>query len=93
MDRPKEREYWKPGDPLTEEDKKLLAPIIRKANALGYTPSQSDMNEAREINRIKRRFRTWGNAIKAADLPWVNYSSQQKSRASAKKTKKPQPKP
>jgi hypothetical protein len=74
-------EYWEPGDPLTDQDKILLEPLIRKAYALGYTPSQSDM---KDINQIKQRFRTWGNAVKAADLPWVNYPDQQHQRAKSK---------
>jgi hypothetical protein len=73
--------YWQPGDPLTEQDKIILEPLIRKASALGYTPSQSDMQD---VSKIKLRFRTWGNAVKAAGLPWVNYADQQKLRADAK---------
>lgn len=73
---------WKPGQPLTEADLELLAPLIRRAEELGYTPTKAEMQN---VNRIKSRFRTWGNAVTAAGLQPVNTSEQHQLRARAKR--------
>jgi hypothetical protein len=72
-----ENNYWKPGDALTKADMDILAPLINRARMLGYTPTKAEVPGS---VKIKRRFRTWGNAVKAAGLPWVNYPSQARLR-------------
>lgn len=69
--------YWNPGDPLMPEDEALLADLIRRAAELGYTPTRAEVPNG---NAIKNRFRTWGCAVRAAGLPWVNYPEQQRLR-------------
>lgn len=76
---------WKVSQPLSKEDEKLLEPLIKRAGELGYTPPKSEMTGA---DRIKQRFRTWGNAIMAAGLPGLNEKEQQALRAQARKIKK-----
>jgi hypothetical protein len=73
--------YWVPGQQLTEADLELLVPLIRRAEMLGYTPTKA---EVRNVNKIKGRFRTWGNAVAAAGLQAVNTPEQHYLRAQAK---------
>jgi hypothetical protein len=68
-------QHWQSGDPLTEDDRALLAPLLSKAHELGRTPVRREVEGA---GAIKRRFRTWGNAVRAAELPWVNYPGQRR---------------
>ncbi len=68
-------QYWQPGDPLTEDDRALLAPLLERARELGRTPVRREVESA---DAIKRRFRTWGNAVRAAGLPWVNFPEQRR---------------
>ncbi|MDR1815707.1 MAG: hypothetical protein LBR00_03360 [Clostridiales Family XIII bacterium] len=58
--------YWTPGTPLTENDRRILAPLLAKARELGRTPTKGEMDTVREL---KARFRTWGLAVEAAGLP------------------------
>jgi hypothetical protein len=47
----------------------------------GFTPVQRDIPSS---STIKQRFRTWGKAVDAAGLPWVNYPTQQRLRIAAR---------
>jgi hypothetical protein len=69
--------YWKPGEPLTKRDMRILHPIIRKAGELGRSPTKSDV---KDIGRIKGRFRTWEIALRAAGLPSLLDKEQQRLR-------------
>jgi hypothetical protein len=73
--------YWKPGDPLTERDRLILQPLLKRAKELGRSPTRS---EVRDINHIKHRFRIWENALCAAGLPSLRNLEQQKLRDEAK---------
>lgn len=59
-------DFWAEGMPLSERDRQLLAPLIAKAQELGYTPIVAEVPEAA---KIKSRFRCWKDALKAAGLP------------------------
>ena len=61
--------FWEEGMPLTDEDRKTLRSLIEKAAELGYTPAKAEVENSA---KIKRRFRCWKDAVKAAGLPAVN---------------------
>lgn len=69
----REPNLWKPGDPLTEADLQLLSEIWIVYRQLDYVPSQKEVPGAKAI---KKRFRTWGEAIAAAGLPRYNDAGQ-----------------
>ena len=73
--------FWKPGQPLTDEDRRLLAPLIQKANELGRSPKVSEIPSSA---RIKARFRIWKNALTAANLPGMNDPEQTRAREKKK---------
>ena len=73
----KRTNLWVPGEPLTEEDASLLKPIIDKSKELDRTPTRTEVVES---TLIKRRFRTWGDAILAAGLPPLSDPEQVKRR-------------
>lgn len=75
-------QQWQPGEPLTEDDRTLLAPLIERAGELGRTPARREVAGA---GAIKRRFRTWGNACRAAGLAWVNYPEQRRRAEAARR--------
>lgn len=68
---------WKPGDPLTAEDRELLAPLVEKARETGLTPTVKEIPSA---PRIKRRFRLWKYAVLAAELPSLTAPDQVRMR-------------
>jgi len=81
-------QQWEPGEPLSEDDYALLVPLIRRARELGRTPVRREVENAAAV---KRRFRTWGNACRAAGLPWVNYPAQRRLSEQARTAQADQP--
>ena len=73
--------FWEEGMPLTDEDRKILRPLIEKAAELGYTPAKAEVENSA---KIKGRFRCWKDAVKAAGLPAVNDPEQARRRMAAK---------
>ena len=73
--------FWEEGMPLTDEDRKVLRPLIEKAVELGYTPAKAEVENSA---KIKGRFRCWKDAVKAAGLPAVNDPEQARRRMAAK---------
>ena len=73
--------FWEEGMPLTDEDRKILRPLIEKAAELGYTPAKAEVENSA---KIKGRFRCWKDAVKAAGLPAVNDPEQEKMRAAGR---------
>lgn len=57
---------WHPGDPLTEEDLALLRPVKQIAMKRGHTPHLMDVPNSK---RLKNRFNSWKDVLKAAGLP------------------------
>ena len=64
--------WWKPGQPITENDLKLLEKIKIFYEENGYSPTKDDVNDIEYIIQLKDRFRTWGNILLAAGLPERN---------------------
>lgn len=60
---------WKKGDPLTEDDHKMLDLLIRYYEKHGYSPAQKDMPNS---VALKRRFGIWKNVLTVAGLPILN---------------------
>ena len=67
--------------PLTDEDRKILRPLIEKAAELGYTPAKAEVENSA---KIKGRFRCWKDAVKAAGLSAVNDPEQVKRKMAVK---------
>ena len=74
------KEFWQPGDPVTEEDQERLKCVKEFYRQNGYSPSKADMPE--EVTRLKQRFRIWKNVLLAADLPQNSDAENQKNRQS-----------
>lgn len=72
---------WKPGQPLTEEDRAILVPLLARARELGRSPKVGEVPEAA---RIKARFRIWKYALMAAGLPVMNDPEQVRAREKEK---------
>lgn len=75
---------WKPGQPLSDEDRVILAPLIARARELGRSPKVGEVPEA---SRIKARFRIWKYALMAAGLPVMNDPEQVRTREREKMAK------
>ena len=71
-------DFWKPGDPLTEEDERLLRRVKDFYRQNGFSPSRSDLPQ--DVPRLKHRFRTWKNVLTAAGLPDMNSAENQRKR-------------
>ena len=72
---------WKPGQPLTAEDRAILAPLLARARELGRSPKVGEVPEAA---RIKARFRIWKYALMAEGLPVMNDPEQVRAREKEK---------
>ncbi len=81
----REPKLWKPGEPLTPTDLDLLSGLQGAYRHLNYVPSQREVPNAPDI---KKRFRTWGEAIAAAGLPRYNDSRQMLLRQQKKQAEK-----
>ncbi len=77
--------YWKPGQPVTEADLKMLVSVSRFFDEHGYTPTKDDIVNVVEL---KARFRTWNNVLLAAGLPDKNDPENQRKRMAAAEEKK-----
>ena len=65
----KSGEFWKPGDVLTEEDKRMLAFVEKYYKTYGYSPSQKEIPNA---GALKKRFRIWNDVLTAVGIPSMN---------------------
>ena len=72
--------WWKPGQPITEQDYKLLDRVRVFYSENGYTPTKADMADIGYVSNLKSRFRIWKNVIIAAGLPDINSAENQKKR-------------
>lgn len=72
--------WWKPGQPITEQDYKLLDRVRVFYSENGYTPTKADMADIGYVSKLKSRFRIWKNVIIAAGLPDINSAENQKKR-------------
>ena len=72
--------FWKPGMPITEEDKKLLEEVKNVYEKQGYVPTMSEISN---VQKLKARFRTWKNVLLAAGLPSINDPDEKKKRLRA----------
>lgn len=70
-------ELWKPGEPLTDNDRKLLQVVVSVYEKQGFTPTKRECPN-REV--LKKRFRTWGDVLNAAGLPKLSDPEQQRKR-------------
>lgn len=71
------KKFWKPGDELTEDDKKLLQIVWELYSILGRTPKKSECTKS---YLLKVRFRTWNNVILACGLPSLNTKEEMEKR-------------
>ncbi|MGN0293837.1 MAG: homing endonuclease associated repeat-containing protein [Lachnospiraceae bacterium] len=79
------RNFWKPGDPLTDDDLELLKRVRDARERLGYTPSKREVGN---VDDLKGRFRTWKNVMEAAELPYYNNPDETKRRQKILEEKK-----
>ena len=79
-DRCNQRQRWKKGEPLTEEDHKMLALVVRYYEKHGYSPAQKDISNS---VALKHRFGIWKNVLTAAGLPILNDPDSMRKRQEA----------
>ena len=72
---------WRVGDPLNREDQVMLAVVIRRAERLGFSPTQKEVTNA---EALKKRFGNWTKVMTAAGLPPVNDPDQMRKRQAAR---------
>ena len=70
-------QFWKPGMPVTEEDRKLLKEVTDVYHSQGYVPAREEVSN---VAQLKARFRTWNNVLCAAGLPSRNDPEQVRRR-------------
>lgn len=80
-------QFWKPGDPLTEEDKRLLEPVYKAYEELGYSPGKRDI-PPEDYKPLKGRFRIFRDVLQAAGLPGHTDPEYIKVRQEAGRTKR-----
>lgn len=68
---------WKPGEPLTAEDQKLLEPVIKLYEKQGFSPRRKEVPNGKAL---RQRFRIWDDVLKAASLPKPSEPEQLKKR-------------
>lgn len=73
--------FWKPGQPLTQDDEAKLEQVRRAYRKLGYSPSKKEVPSA---GKLKERFRTWPDVLRAAGLPRYNDPDQMRARMKVK---------
>ena len=78
--------FWRPGDPVTEEDEVMLRRVKDFYRKNGFSPNRSDMPQ--DGSSLKHRFRTWKNVLIAAGLPDHNDAENQRKRQNRKKPEK-----
>ena len=81
------RNFWCPGDALTEGDYELLKEVKDFYRKNGYSPCRGDI-PLDSVCRLKGRFRTWKNVLLAAELPGLNSAETQRKRKDASEKKK-----
>ena len=76
-------DWWKPGQPVTDEDLRLLQRVRDFYEENEYSPTKEDLDDKEHVIELKARFRTWGNILIAAGLPGRNDPEQVKKRKEA----------
>ncbi len=77
--------YWREGEPLTEQDRVMLQVVQQIYKKQGFTPSKREVPNAAAL---KRRFRTWTNVMKAAEIPLIKEPEQTRKRQASAAWKK-----
>jgi len=76
-------DWWKPGQPVTDEDLRLLQRVRDFYEENEYSPTKEDLDDKEYVIELKSRFRTWDNILLAAGLPRRNDPEQVKKRKEA----------
>ena len=70
--------FWQQGEPLTEEDIRLLQPVKQFYIDHGYSPTKTKISNYREL---RNRFRIWKDVLSACGLPMLTDPEQVRIRA------------